>query len=45
MKNLTEYKKLNLAAVAENITHFWTKNETFKKSVEIREGQPEYVFY
>ena len=45
MKKFTEYKNLDLAAVAENITQFWNKNETFKKSVEIREGQPEYGFY
>lgn len=45
MKKFTEYKNLDLTVVAENITQFWTQNETFKKSVEIREGQPEYVFY
>ncbi|KIA89398.1 isoleucine--tRNA ligase [Kaistella jeonii] len=45
MKKFTEYKNLDLAAVAENITQFWNQNETFKKSVEIRNGQPEYVFY
>ena len=45
MKKFTEYKNLDLTKVAENITQFWTENETFKKSVEIREGQPEYVFY
>ena len=45
MKKFTEYKNLDLSAVAENITQFWEKNQTFKKSVDIREGQPEYVFY
>jgi isoleucyl-tRNA synthetase len=45
MKKFTEYKNLDLAAVAENITQFWDKNETFKKSVENRAGKPEYVFY
>ena len=45
MKKFTEYKNLDLTAVAQNITQFWTENETFKKSVEIREGKPEYVFY
>lgn len=45
MKKFTEYKNLDLTAVAENITQFWEKNQTFKKSVDIREGQPEYVFY
>ena len=45
MKKFTEYKQLNLNAVAENVAHFWKNNETFKKSVETREGKPEYVFY
>lgn len=45
MKKFSEYKNLDLTAVAENITEFWTQNQTFKKSVEIRAGQPEYVFY
>lgn len=45
MKKFTEYKNLNLTAVAEHISNFWKENETFQKSVEIREGQPEFVFY
>ena len=45
MKKFTEYKQLNLNAVAENVTNFWKTNQTFKKSVETREGKPEYVFY
>ncbi len=45
MKKFAEYKQLNLNAVADNVAHFWKTNETFKKSVETREGKPEYVFY
>lgn len=45
MKKFTEYKNLDLSAVAENVTQFWNEHETFKKSVEIREGAPEFVFY
>lgn len=45
MKKFTEYKNLDLTAVAKNITQFWEQNQTFKKSVQIREGKPEYVFY
>jgi len=45
MKKFTEYKQLNLNTVADNISEFWKTNETFKKSVETREGKPEYVFY
>ncbi|AYO56814.1 isoleucine--tRNA ligase [Chryseobacterium sp. 6424] len=45
MKKFNEYKNLDLTAVAENVSQFWNTNQTFKKSVEIRQGQPEYVFY
>ena len=45
MKKFTEYKQLNLNTVADHISEFWKTNETFKKSVETREGKPEYVFY
>lgn len=36
MKKFTEYKQLNLNAVAENVANFWKTNQTFKKSVETR---------
>lgn len=45
MKKFTEYKQLNLNAVADKVANFWKANQTFKKSVETREGKPEYVFY
>lgn len=45
MKKFNEYKQLNLIAVADNVSNFWKTNETFKKSVETRQGKPEYVFY
>ena len=45
MKKFNEYKNLDLTAVAENVSQFWNQHETFKKSVEIRDGKPEYVFY
>ena len=45
MEKFSEYKTLNLIATAENVAAFWQKNETFKRSVEIREGHPEFVFY
>ena len=45
MKKFTEYKNLDLTTIAENITQFWDENQTFKKSVEMRDGEPEYVFY
>ena len=45
MKKFNEYKNLDLINVAENIATFWHNNDTFHKSVEIREGHPEFVFY
>lgn len=45
MKKFNEYKNLDLTAVAENVSQFWNQNETFKKSVDLRAGKPEYVFY
>lgn len=45
MNKFAEYKTLNLTQTADQIAEFWKTNDTFKKSVQIREGQPEYVFY
>ena len=45
MAKFNEYKNLDLINVAENIAAFWHNNNTFHKSVEIREGHPEFVFY
>ncbi|AIL43979.1 TPA: isoleucine--tRNA ligase [Elizabethkingia anophelis] len=45
MKKFTEYKNLDLIGSAENVLKFWEENDTFEKSVENRQGSPEYVFY
>jgi isoleucyl-tRNA synthetase len=45
MSQFKEYKNLNLIDVAENVAEFWKQNKTFNKSVEIREGKPEFIFY
>ncbi|ASW75595.1 isoleucyl-tRNA synthase [Chryseobacterium piperi] len=45
MSQFKEYKNLNLIDIAENVSEFWKQNKTFNKSVEIREGSPEFVFY
>jgi len=37
--------KLDVPAMEENVLKFWTKQEIFKKTVEQRQGKPEYVFY
>lgn len=45
MSQFKEYKNLNLSEIAENIAANWKNNDTFKKSVELRDGHPEFVFY
>ncbi len=45
MKKFNEYKNLDLSTIASGILESWDKEQTFKKSVEIRDGQPEFVFY
>ena len=37
--------KLNVTSMEENVLKFWKQNEIFKKTVEQRQGAPEYVFY
>ncbi len=37
--------KLNVTSMEENVLKFWKQAEIFKKTVEQREGAPEYVFY
>jgi len=37
--------KLNVTSMEENVLKFWKQREIFKKTLEQREGQPEFVFY
>ncbi|HEX5836208.1 MAG TPA: isoleucine--tRNA ligase [Anaerolineales bacterium] len=37
--------KLNVTSMEENVLKFWKQAEIFKKTVEQRQGGPEYVFY
>ncbi|WP_322792378.1 isoleucine--tRNA ligase [Bellilinea sp.] len=37
--------KLNIVLMEEGVLRFWKKNQIFRKSLEQREGCPEYVFY
>ena len=46
MKNkFNEYKGLDLSSINKEILKFWQENNTFEKSIETREGHPEFVFY
>lgn len=44
-KRFAEYAKLDLAAVNKEILKKWKDESIFRKSMEIREGKPSYVFY
>ncbi len=40
-----EYSTLNLPGIGQEILLKWDKEETFKKSISIREGNERFVFY
>ena len=44
-KKYTEYKNLNLVETAQEILSFWGSDQTFRKSMALREGQPPFIFY
>ena len=40
-----EYTGLDLSKVAKGVLKDWDSNESFKKSISLRNGAPKYVFY
>ena len=40
-----EYKGLDLVAVGADVLDRWKKNGTFRKSLEVREGAPQFIFF
>lgn len=44
-KKFPEYDQLNLSAVNKEILKVWDEKEIFRKSLEMREGHPRFVFY
>lgn len=46
-KNMTfkEYKGLDLVSVGNQTLDRWKKNSAFEKSLELREGAPEFIFF
>ncbi|MDR2621725.1 MAG: isoleucine--tRNA ligase [Dysgonamonadaceae bacterium] len=44
-KKFAEYNKLDLAEVNREILAFWEQENIFRKSLDIREGAPSFVFY
>jgi isoleucyl-tRNA synthetase len=44
-KKFPEHKKLDLSKVNKEILDYWHKHDTFRKSIQVREGAPTFVFY
>ena len=40
-----EYKGLDLVTIGNEILQRWKKNGAFEKSLEVREGAPEFIFF
>lgn len=40
-----EYKRLSLTDIATSVGKYWEENDIFKKSMDLREGQDNFVFY
>ncbi len=40
-----EYKELKLSEITQEILKFWKENDTFRKSLKIRENNKPFVFY
>ena len=40
-----EYKGLNLTRIGKEVNAYWEQHRTFEKSLQIREGHKEFVFY
>ena len=40
-----EYKGLNLVSVGNEVLDRWKRNHAFEKSLELREGAPEFIFF
>ncbi|MBT8235389.1 MAG: class I tRNA ligase family protein, partial [Bacteroidia bacterium] len=44
-KRFKEYKGLDLPGIGERVLQFWNAEQIFEKSLQSREGKPDYVFY
>jgi isoleucyl-tRNA synthetase len=45
MAKYKEYQQLNLPGISQEILERWGKDQTFEKSVDLREGSTPFVFY
>lgn len=44
-KKFAEHKGLDLVKTNEQVLAYWEENDVFHKSIDEREGQPEFVFF
>lgn len=44
-KKYPEYKQLELSNIGKEMLEVWKKEDTFKQSVDSRNGKPDFVFY
>ncbi|MDR1895343.1 MAG: isoleucine--tRNA ligase [Prevotellaceae bacterium] len=44
-KKFAEYNKLDLSVINQDILKRWEEEDVFRKSLEIREGAPSFIFY
>ena len=44
-KEFAEYKQLDLPKINKDILDYWREHNTFEKSISIRNGAPDFVFY
>lgn len=44
-KEFAEYKQLDLPKINKEILDYWREHKTFEKSISIRNGAPDFVFY
>ncbi|MFA6805810.1 MAG: isoleucine--tRNA ligase [Bacteroidales bacterium] len=40
-----EYKQLDLTAINKDVQKYWEENNVFEKSLELRKGSKEFIFY
>ena len=47
IKNMTfnEYRNLDLVALGKEVLDRWKERDTFRESLKVREGAPEFVFF
>jgi len=44
-KKFQEYKSLDLAKINEDVLKQWDSNDTFSRSLHLRDGHPDFIFY